>query len=224
MAWGLALLLAVLIGYLVGAIPSGVIVSRALAGRDPREVGSGHTGGLNTARTIGAAGFFLAGVPDAIKGVAALVLVRQFVTADPWVGVAAGVAAVAGHCWPVYIGFSGGMGISVLSGLMLFLSPLVVPVVIALWAALRFTVVRHTPRSVALAALATGPAAWLFGASPPVIALAAAGGLVLFLRHLSDWHRVYRRSVRDRHEETPNPSQALVEKSRSPQSGPSAHG
>ncbi len=191
MALGPTLILAILIGYLVGAIPSGVIVSRALAGRDPRQVGSGHTGGLNTARTIGAVGFFLAGVPDAMKGVAALVLVRQFVTADPWVGVATGVAAVAGHCWPVYIGFSGGMGISVLSGLMLFLSPLVVPVVIALWAALRFTVIRHTPRAVALAALATGPAAWLFGASPPVIALGAAGGLVLFLRHLSDWRRTY---------------------------------
>jgi glycerol-3-phosphate acyltransferase PlsY len=191
MALGLALILAILIGYLVGAIPSGVIVSRALAGRDPRHVGSGHTGGLNTARTIGAVGFFLAGVPDAMKGIAALVLVRQFVTADPWASAAAGVAAVAGHCWPVYIGFSGGMGISVLGGLMLFLSPLVVPVVIALWAVLRFTVIRHTPRAVAFAALATGPAAWLFGALPPVIALGAAGGLVLFLRHLSDWRRVY---------------------------------
>ena len=223
MDWGLAWLPAVLIGYLVGAIPSGVIVSRVLAGRDPRKVGSGHTGGLNTARTIGAVGLFLTGVPDAIKGVAAFVLVRQFVTADPWVGAATGVAAVAGHCWPVYIGFSGGMGISVLSGLMLFLSPLVVPVVIALWAALRFTVIRHTPRSVALAALATGPAAWLFGASPPVIALAAAGGLVLFIRHLHDWHRVYRKSVPEGQEEMPHPSQAL-EKPISPQSGPSVRG
>lgn len=224
MAWGLALLSAILIGYLVGAIPSGVIVSRVLAGRDPRAVGSGHTGGLNTARTIGAAGFFLAGAPDAIKGVAALVLVRQFVTADPWVGAAAGVAAVAGHCWPVYIGFSGGMGISVLGGLMLFLSPLVVPVVIALWAALRFTAIRHTPRSVALAALATGPAAWLFNAPPPVVALGAAGGLVLFIRHLHDWRRVYRPSASEGHNETPRPSQASVEKSRSPQSDPSARG
>lgn len=224
MAWWLALLLAGLIGYLVGAIPSGVIVSRVLAGRDPREVGSGHTGGLNTARTIGAAGFFLAGAPDAIKGVAALVLVRQFVTADPWVGAAAGVAAVAGHCWPVYIGFSGGMGISVLCGLMLFLSPLVVPVVVALWAALRFTVVRHTPRSVALAALATGPVAWLFNAPPPVIVLSAAGGLVLFLRHLHDWHRVYRRPIHEGHEATSNTSRALAEESISPQSDPSARG
>jgi len=180
------------IGYLLGAIPSGVIVSRAVAGRDPRYVGSGHTGGLNTARTIGAAGFFLAGVPDAMKGVAAVALVRQFVTSDPWASVVAGVAAVAGHCWPVYIGFSGGMGISVLGGLMLFFAPPVTPVVIALWAALRFTVIRHTARAVAFAALATGPAAWLFGASPPVVILGIASGAVLFLRHLSNWHRVYR--------------------------------
>jgi hypothetical protein len=84
------------------------------------------------------------------------------------------------------------MGISVLGGLMLFFAPPVVPAVIALWAALRFTVIRHTPRAVALAALATGPVAWLFGASLPVMVLGTAGGAVLFLRHLSDWNRVYR--------------------------------
>ncbi len=186
------LVFSILIGYLIGAIPSGVIVSRAVAGRDPRRVASGHTGGLNTARTIGPAGFFLAGVPDTMKGIAAVVLVRQLVTSDPWASVFTGVAAVAGHCWSVYLSFSGGMGISVLGGLMLFFAPPVVPVIIALWAALRFTLIRHTPRAVAFAALTTGPVAWLFGASPPVVVLGAAGGMVLFLRHLSDWHRVYR--------------------------------
>ena len=184
-------LISALIGYLIGSIPSGVIVSRAVAGRDPRHVGSGHTGGLNTARTIGIVGFFLAGAPDAMKGVAAVVLVRQFVASDPWASVVAGVAAVAGHCWSVYIGFRGGMGISVLGGLMLFFAPPVALVVIALWAALRFTVIRHTPRAVAFAALATGPVAWLFGASLPVIVLGTASGAVLFLRHLSNWNRVY---------------------------------
>lgn len=187
-------MISTLVGYLLGAIPSGVIVSRAVARRDPRYVGSGHTGGLNTARTVGAAGFFLAGAPDVMKGLAAVVLVRHFVTSDPWASVVAGVAAVAGHCWSVYIGFSGGMGISVLGGLMFFFAPPVVPVVIALWAALRFTVIRHTARAAALAALATGPVAWLFGAPLPAIVLGTASSAVLFLRHLSNWDRVYRDS------------------------------
>ncbi len=188
---------AALIGYLLGSIPSGVIVSRALTGRDPRDVGSGHTGGLNTARTIGWFGFFLAGVPDVMKGLAAVAIVQRFISSDPWVTVAAGVAAVAGHCWSIYIGFRGGMGVGTSSGLMLYFAPLVVPVMIGLWALLRLTAVRHTAKSAAVAMLAAGPLTWLFGASPSVIVLGTASSAVLFLRYWQDRKRVYS-SAQDR--------------------------
>jgi glycerol-3-phosphate acyltransferase PlsY len=189
------LIFSAVIGYLFGAIPSGVIVSRVIARRDPREVGSGHTGGLNVARTIGWAGFFLAGIPDAVKGVAAVLIVQRFVTADPWAGVAAGVAAVAGHCWSLYIGWRGGMGVGTSAGLMLLYCWPVVPIMIGLWLALRATVIRHTARSVVVAMLAAGPLTWLFGAPPPVIALAFGCSAVLLLRYLGDWNRVYSRSI-----------------------------
>ncbi len=166
-------------------------MSRALTGRDPRDVGSGHTGGLNVARTIGWYGFFLAGLPDVMKGLAAVVIVRQFITGDPWASVAAGVAAVAGHCWSIYLGFRGGMGVGTSSGLMLYFAPLVVPATIALWLALRLTVIRHTAKSAAVAMLAAGPLTWLFGASQPVIVLGTASSAVLFLRYWNDWNRVY---------------------------------
>ena len=186
------LILAALIGYILGSIPSGVIVSRAIAGRDPRHVGSGHTGGLNTARTIGWFGFFLAGIPDVMKGLAAVAIVQRFVTGDPWVTMVTGVAAVAGHCWSLYIGFRGGMGVGTSSGLMIWFCPLVVPVMIALWALLRLTVIRHTAQSAAVAMLAAGPLTWLFGASPPVTVLAFGSSAVLLLRYLGDWNRVYK--------------------------------
>lgn len=184
-------ILAALIGYLFGSVPSGVIVSRAIAGRDPRHVGSGHTGGLNTARTIGWFGFFLAGVPDVMKGLAAIAIVQRFITSDPWAVVAAGIAAVAGHCWSLYLGFGGGMGVGTSSGLMIWFCPLVVPVMIGLWALLRLTVIRHTAQSVVIAMLAAGPLTWLLGASPPVIVLACGSSAVLLLRYLGDWNRVY---------------------------------
>jgi glycerol-3-phosphate acyltransferase PlsY len=182
---------AALIGYLLGSIPSGVIVSQALAGRDPRDVGSGHTGGLNTARTIGWFGFFLAGVPDVMKGLAAVVIVQHFITSDPWAAVAAGVAAVAGHCWSIYIGFRGGMGVGTSAGLMAYYCWPIVPAMIALWILLRKTVIRHTARSVIVAMFAAGPLTWLFGGSPPAVALGFGTSAVLLLRYLRDWNRVY---------------------------------
>jgi glycerol-3-phosphate acyltransferase PlsY len=185
-------ILAALIGYLFGSVPSGVIVSRAVARRDPRRVGSGHTGGLNTARTIGWFGFFLAGIPDVMKGLAAVALVQRFITPSPWAAVMAGAAAVAGHCWSVYIGFRGGMGVGTSSGLMLWFCPLVVPVMIALWALLRLTVIRHTAQSAAMAMLAAGPLTWLFGGTIPIIVLATSSSAILLLRYLSDWKRVYK--------------------------------
>ena len=182
---------AALIGYLLGSIPSGVIVSRAIAGRDPRHVGSGHTGGLNTARTIGWFGFFLAGIPDVMKGLAAVAIVQQFITSDAWAAVVAGIAAVTGHCWSLYIGFRGGMGVGTSSGLMIWFCPLVVPAMIALWALLRLTVIRHTAQSAAIAMLAAGPLTWLLGAPLPVIVLALGSSAVLLLRYVGDWNRVY---------------------------------
>jgi len=187
------LIFAAVIGYLIGSIPSGVIVSRVVARRDPRDVGSGHTGGLNVARTIGWFGFFLTGIPDAAKGLVAVLIVQRFITPDPWVSVMAGVAAVIGHCWSIYIGFHGGMGVGTSSGLMAYYCWPVLPVMIALWLLLRKTVIRHTARSVVIAMFAAGPLTWLFGASLPAIVLGTASSAVLFLRYLQDWNRTYRK-------------------------------
>jgi hypothetical protein len=67
----------------------------------------------------------------------------------------------------------------------------VVPVMIGVWLLARLTVIRHTARSVVIAMFAAGPLAWLFGASPPAIALAFGCSGVLLLRYLSDWNRAY---------------------------------
>lgn len=185
------LLVSALVGYLAGSIPSGVIVSRFVAGRDPRDIGSGHTGGLNVARTIGWLGFFLAGIPDVAKGLAAVLIVQRFITANPWASVVAGIAAVVGHCWSIYIGFRGGMGVGTSAGLMAYYCWPVVPVMMGLWLLLRKTAIRHTARSVVIAMFAAGPLTWLFSAPPPAIVLALGCSAVLFVRYQSDWNRNY---------------------------------
>ena len=135
--------------------------------------------------------FFLTGIPDLVKGLAAVLIVQRFITPDPWASSVAGVAAVVGHCWSIYIGFRGGMGVGTSAGLVAYYCWPVVPLMIALWLLLRKTVIRHTARSVVIAMLAAGPLTWLFGAALPVIALAWGCSAVLLLRYLSDWNRVY---------------------------------
>ena len=116
------------LGYLLGSIPSALIAGRAIAGIDVREQGSGNAGAANVLRLLGfkaALGVLLA---DIGKGWLAVVLVSRLrldaLPVDPvWVPLAAGLAAIAGHLWPVYAGFRGGKGVATGAGVMLALYP-----------------------------------------------------------------------------------------------------
>ncbi len=136
-----AVIVAALAGYLLGAIPSGVIVGR-LRGIDPRAGGSGRTGATNALRTIGPAGALAVLALDVAKGAAA-VLVGGWIASvvggsEAWAAAWSGIGAVVGHVRSVFIGFSGGRGVATGAGAMLILAPiaivLAVPVLaIAIW-------------------------------------------------------------------------------------------
>ena len=99
------------ISYLVGSIPSGYIVGRALKGIDVREFGSGAIGATNVMRTLGRGPFLGVLLADALKGYIP-VLVTWFVFESHGLQVASGLAAVLGHDFPLYIGFRGGRGVA----------------------------------------------------------------------------------------------------------------
>jgi acyl phosphate:glycerol-3-phosphate acyltransferase len=123
MAWPALLILAVA-GYLIGSIPNGWLLGRAL-GVDPRDKGSGKTGATNVLRTMGPKASAAVLLGDMAKGVAAVALARMVFPGVLGTEVVAGVAAIIGHVLPVFIGFRGGRGVATALGAMLVISPLV---------------------------------------------------------------------------------------------------
>lgn len=121
---GAQLVIAVVAGYLIGAIPSGVLIGR-LRGVDPRDSGSGRTGTTNALRSLGPRWAAAVALIDVAKGVVA-VLVGGIIGPEPWAGPLAGVAAVIGHVRSIFIGFGGGRGVATGAGAMLVLAPLAV--------------------------------------------------------------------------------------------------
>ena len=184
------LLIAAAFGYFVGSFPTGVLVTRLLGKPDLCFSGSGHTGGLNTYRVAGIAWGVVTALVDVSKGVLAAWLAVRL-TGTPWSLPAAGMGAMAGHCWSAYAGFAGGMGLSTLGGLLLWQQPLAVPIAVALWG-LGYLLLRNSPRAVMLMAVLMVPVFWLLGnfgyASPEAVVLGIGGVGVIFVRHLTQLH------------------------------------
>ncbi len=113
----------ILAAYLMGSIPNGLLLAR-LKGIDLQKVGSGNIGATNVYRCVGKGWGIAAFVLDAVKGfVPAFVFPRLMEAAPPWLGLACGVAAVAGHNWPVWLKFKGGKGVSTSAGMLLGIAP-----------------------------------------------------------------------------------------------------
>ena len=129
----------VLLAYLIGALPFGLLIGRLAGGIDLREHGSGRIGATNALRTVGLAGAVLTFLLDLGKGVVAVLLVSWLYKAGPpgsppWVAAAAGIAAVAGHIRSVFIGFRGGRGVATFTGAMLATTPWAVAIALPLGA------------------------------------------------------------------------------------------
>lgn len=121
-------LLVVIVAYLLGSIPFGFLIVRAKEGGDIRQTGSGGTGATNVSRRSGKFAGVLTLVLDALKGAAAVLFAKMFVEGQlpnaTWVVVGAGVAAIVGHIFPVWLGFRGGKGVATAVGVFLVLAPL----------------------------------------------------------------------------------------------------
>jgi len=192
--------LLVILAYLCGSIPVGVLVARASGGPDPRTIGSGRTGGTNALRALGRRWAAVVVLGDLAKG-AFPVLIARIVTGDPAMEVLSGLAAVIGASRSIFLGFGGGRGVGTGVGTMLVIQPLAV-----LIAAPVFLVVILVTRYVSLGSL-LGSAAllpamgliWLVanGAVPPAYLIyAAVGPALIWLTHADNIERLMKGTER----------------------------
>ncbi len=190
---------AVVVGaYFLGSIPVGLLVARA-RGIDIREVGSGNIGATNVARGLGkkiGAGVL---VLDALKGALPVLAVRWLGlahTVNPLIVSAAGFAAVAGHCFPIWLGFHGGKGVATSLGVYLALDPLVTAAGVGVFAVI-YAATRIVSIGSLIAAVAFPVLLLLLGRSDADVTLGIAVALVIIYRHKANisrllHHREYR--------------------------------
>lgn len=198
MSWPIGAVAAVLLGYVLGAIPFGLIVGRLARGIDIRQYGSHRTGATNALRTLGARAAAAVFLLDLAKGVAAVLLVPGLVTASPagsaeWVAAAAGFAAIVGHNWSVFIRFTGGRGVATSAGALGAMSPLtillLVPIVVGLIWRTRYVSLGSV--SGALLAPVITAILWSLGlASVAAIGYAVASGLLVTVAHADNIARL----------------------------------
>jgi glycerol-3-phosphate acyltransferase PlsY len=167
--------LVIVISYLLGAIPMSYLVARYSRGIDIRQYGSGHVGAGNIRRTISMKAAVPVALYDFFKGAIILLIAEHVVGLTASQLVIVGIAALAGHNWPVFLRFNGGRGLATAMGVAFYLMP--VGILFFLAVASTYFLVKSTPLPV-IAAMGTLPLASILLHQPIAITI---GLLVIFL-------------------------------------------
>jgi len=172
--------------YLVGSVPFGLLIGR-LRGVDVRRVGSGNIGATNVMRTGGKLAGLVTLCLDAAKGGVPVLVARQ-AGAAPELQVAAGVAAVIGHCYPIYLRLRGGRGVATATGAFALLSPAAMGIAAVVFAAV-LGVTRIVSAASCVAALALPVAAFARGEATVGLGAISVSAIVLW-RHRGNLGRI----------------------------------
>jgi len=177
-------LLTTVTAYLLGSIPFGYLLVRWQKGIDVRHTGSRSIGATNVMRNLGVAGFIATFLLDCGKGFAAVMLASRLTGNDPrWIATAA-VAAVAGHIFPIWLGFRGGKGVATGVGVFVALAPIPMGLVLLFFAVL-VAIWRYISLG-SIVATASFPAVVYLVNHPPtpiVIGAACAAALIIGSHH-----------------------------------------
>ena len=191
----------VVAAYLLGSIPFGYLIVRMRSGADVRETGSGGTGATNVSRRVGKFAGVVTLVLDAAKGAAAVLLASWLLEtheAINWFVAAVAVTVIAGHCFPIWLGFRGGKGVATGVGVFLILAPLAVA-----GAAVPFLLIVLLTRYVSLGSITATAAIPLalelqnafvrpVAGIQYVLAAAIVGGLLIIFMHRANIVRLLR--------------------------------
>jgi glycerol-3-phosphate acyltransferase PlsY len=186
-------ILSIIIGYLLGSIPTAYIVSRVRKGIDIRDIGSRNMGAANVMREIGTHEGVFVGLFDVAKGAGAVLIAQALNVSELWV-FGAGFAALVGHNFPVFAGFWGGRGSAAIVGIFLVLAPGAMLVTLAVIAIPFFT----TRKFMAAILIGFGLLplfVWLLEGSLPLVRYALAIDLFMLVRNLPSLKQVLAKGV-----------------------------
>jgi glycerol-3-phosphate acyltransferase PlsY len=179
-------LAALVIGYLLGSIPFGLVLTRMAGLGDVRAIGSGNIGATNVLRTgnkkLAGATFLL----DALKGTVSVLICSHFFGIEA--GMLAGFAAFIGHIFPVWIGFKGGKGVATYLGVLLGLAPLIAGLFAIIWVAFAYFT-RYSSLSALVATLVIPVVLWILG-SEKIAAVMALMTVIAWWKHKANIARL----------------------------------
>ena len=188
-----------LLAYLLGSIPFGYLIVRWQKGVDVRSTGSGSTGATNVMRNLGILGFVVTFILDVGKGTFAVLLASRLtsgdgswipLTGDPrWIA-AASIAAILGHCFPVWLKFRGGKGVATGVGVFIALAPVQVALVLVIFAII-VAIWRYISLG-SIVATAAFPVLVYYMKHPPlpIVAGAAGSALIIIAMHHANIKRL----------------------------------
>ena len=183
-------LLALVIAYLIGAVPFGYLLVRLTTGKDVRSSGSGNIGATNVLRTTGRAAGVATLLLDIAKGYFAVFLAAKMTDDDPlWMSLAA-LAVMAGHAFPVFLKFQGGKAVASFIGAFLYLTPLPLAAVLVLFVITVAATTAISAGSILMAGMFP-LGVWLILHPPaPVLIAALIAGAFIVYRHKSNIERL----------------------------------
>ena len=174
----MTLALAFALGYLLGTIPFGVVLTRAAGGPDLRAVGSGNIGATNVLRTGSKALAAATLIGDMLKGTAAVLLAAHFFGREA--ALAAGLGAVLGHVFPLWLKFKGGKGVATYIGVLIGLAWIAAAIFGAIWLAVA-CLTRYSSLAALVASALTPLTLWLMNRPDAAVLYAALTALLWFM-------------------------------------------
>lgn len=178
----------IVIGYLIGAIPNGLLIGKAVYGIDLREYGSKNIGATNAFRTLGivpAMGIFFS---DALKGVLG-VLIGQFYIGTTLGLIVGGIAAIVGHNWSVFLKFKGGRGVATGLGVIAVLVPSITVVILLVWALIVYST-RYVSLASIIAAALVPVGMYVWGKGVELLAFGLLAAVFVIVRHVPNIKRL----------------------------------
>lgn len=184
------LVVSALIAYLLGAIPFGYLFVRYAMGKDIRTMGSGNIGATNVHRTAGRGAGVVVLVLDIAKGYLALWIAGRLTHDAPWGLAVSALAVMAGHAFPVFLGFRGGKAVASFIGAFLYIAPVALAIVLAVFVVVVAVSKHISLGSISAALLFPLVVWWTMHPAMPILVSALVAGLFITYRHKANISRL----------------------------------